>query len=290
VNGGQKRRRTDEAADPRTAAVSDRLTAQSRTWRLLLDPDGSPGAVTMAADQALLDDAARSGTATLRLYGWDPPCLSFGRNEPAALRYDRARIEQLGIDVVRRPTGGRAIWHEHEVTYAVAAPIETFGSLREAYCAIHGRLAVALRSLGADVSLAPDRSRTRPPPDPTAASPDRHGPCFNAAVGGEIVAGGRKLVGSAQVRQGGAFLQHGSILLSGSQEMIAAVSRQPSDSRGGTTLSAVLGRTVTFQEVAKAVVAAFGDRLTAASPDRRFIRPPSHPPAAFRDPSWTWRR
>jgi lipoate-protein ligase A len=108
-------------------------------------------------------------------------------------------------------------------------------------------------------------------------------------VGGEIVAGGRKLVGSAQARQGGAFLQHGSILLSGSQEMIAAVSRQPSDSRGATTLAAVLGRTVTFPEVANAVVAAFSDRLTA-SPDRGFIRPPSHPPAAFRDPAWTWRR
>jgi lipoyl(octanoyl) transferase len=276
--------------DRLTAASSDRLTARSHTWRLLLDPDGSPGAVNMGIDQSLLDVAAQSGTATLRLYRWDPPCLSFGRNEAAALHYDRARIEQLGIDVVRRPTGGRAVWHEHEVTYAVAAPIETFGSLRDAYHGIHERLAVALRSLGADATLAPDRRFTRPPLHPTAASPDRPGSCFAAPVGGEIMVRGRKLVGSAQVRQRGALLQHGSILLAGSQEMIQAVSLQPSAVSQATTLTEVLGRPVAFEEVANAVVAAFPDRLTAASPDRHLIRPPSHPPAPFRDPSWTWRR
>ena len=157
------KRRTDNAAvaegrrfDRLTAASSDRPTARLQTWRLLLDPAGAPGAVNMGIDQSLLDDAARSGTATLRLYRWAPPCLSFGRNEAATLHYDRKRIEQLGLDVVRRPTGGSAVWHEHEVTYAVAGPIDAFGSLRSAYHAIHHRLATALRSLGADVTLAPD--------------------------------------------------------------------------------------------------------------------------------------
>jgi lipoate-protein ligase A len=262
---------------------------------LFLDRDGFPGAVNLGVDQALLDDAARSGTATLRVYCWDPPCLSFGRNEAAALHYDRARIERLGINVARRPTGGRAVWHEHEVTYAVAAPVQTFGSLHEAYCAIHERLAVALRSLGADVSLAPDRRLTRPSTRPTAALPDRHGPCFNTVVGGEIVAGGRKLVGSAQVRQGNAFLQHGSILLAGSQEMIQAVSRQPSAVSQATTLSELLGRPVAFAEVANAVLAAFSDRVgrgaacrAPPSPHRRMSAARRAP--TFRDPSWTWRR
>jgi lipoyl(octanoyl) transferase len=255
-------RRTDEAAD-----AYGRLTAPSRTWRLLLEPEGCSGAVNMAADQALLDEAIQSGTATLRLYRWDPPCLSFGRNESTA-SYDRAQIERLGVDVVRRPTGGSAVWHEHEVTYAVAAPIEQFGSLRASYCAIHERIAVALRSLGADVSLAPDRRLTRPPPHRTAASPDRHGPCFNASVGGEILAGGRKLVGSAQVRKRGAFLQHGSILLSGSQDMIAAVSFQPSAVRHATTLSEAVSRPVTFDEVAAAIVRAWGEPLTSTAFDR----------------------
>lgn len=236
----------------------------------------------MATDQALLDEADRLGSSSLRLYRWDPPCLSFGRNEAAARHYDRALVERLGIDVVRRPTGGRAVWHEHEVTYAFAAPIEAFGSLRAAYHTIHEHLAAALRSLGADITLAPDRLPAFPPTRPPA--------CFSVPVGGEILAGGRKLVGSAQVRQGAAFLQHGSILLSGSQERIGAISHQLSDVSGATTLSAALGGAVTFYEVAEAVVSAFASRLTAASPDRPTAASIDRLTAAFRDPAWTWRR
>jgi lipoate-protein ligase A len=257
----------------------DRPTAAAPTWHLFIDPDGRSGAENMAVDRALLDEADRVGSSVLRLYRWDPPCLSFGRNEAATQHYDRRRIEQLGIDVVRRPTGGSAVWHEHEVTYAVAAPIETFGSLRRAYRAIHERLAAALRSLGADATLAPT-----PPP---AFPPSRPSACFSAAVGGEILAGGRKLVGSAQVRQSGAFLQHGSILMAGSQEIIQAVSTQSPAVSQATTLSDVLGRPIAFEEVANAVVSVFTDRPTAALSDRRFTRPPPHP---FLDPSWTWRR
>lgn len=268
-------RRSGEATvgvDRLTAALFDRPTAP---WSLLLQPDGAPGAENMAVDQSLLDEADRAGSSTLRLYRWDPPCLSFGRNEAATLHYDRQRIEQLGIDVVRRPTGGSAVWHEYEVTYAVAAPIERFGSLRAAYHAIHERIAAALRALGAEVALA---GTHRP-----AFPPSRRPACFSAPVGGEILAGGRKLVGSAQVRKRKAFLQHGSILLDGSQEMIRDVSRQPSDVSGATNLSAVLGRSVTFKEVAEAVIAAFSDRLTAASSDRLTAAAP------FLDPTWTWR-
>ena len=246
-------------------------------WRLLVDAAAQPGAANMSVDQALLDDAARSGTATLRLYRWDPPCLSFGRNEPAAGYYDRAEIQRLGIDVVRRPTGGRAVWHEHEVTYAVAAPIERFRSLREAYCAIHERIAAGLRALGVETSVAPTRASAFPPARP--------GSCFDTAVGGEILVRGRKLVGSAQVRQGSALLQHGSILLAGSQEMIRAVSRQPSDVGGATTLSAELGRPVMFEEVAEAILRAWGE-----SPLRRLRPPYTALHAAFRSPAWTWRR
>ncbi|MBI2403017.1 MAG: lipoate--protein ligase family protein [Gemmatimonadetes bacterium] len=94
----------------------------------------------MAIDQALLDDVDRRGDlAYLRLYRWNPPCLSFGRNEPALSRYDRAEIERLGVDVVRRPTGGRAVWHDDELTYAVAAPVAAFGCLRDSYRVIHER-------------------------------------------------------------------------------------------------------------------------------------------------------
>jgi len=202
----------------------------------------------MAADGALLDAAVRLGTASLRLYCWNPPTLSIGRNQPV----DGLAVD--GIAVVRRPTGGQAVWHEHEVTYAVGAPIAVFGSLRVAYREIHCRIAAALRMLGADVLLAGDRPAVRPS--------DRRASCFASPLGGEIVVNGRKLVGSAQVRRGQAFLQHGSILLAGSQ---------PSALNGETTLAAVLGRTVTFEEVTAAIVAHWGEPLR--TPDHQAVRP-----------------
>ena len=244
-------------------------------WQLLIDDVGRPGADNMAIDAGLLTEADRTGTACLRLYRWDPPCLSFGRNEPALTRYDRARIEALGLDVVRRPTGGRAVWHEHEVTYAVAAPIARFGSLRDSYRAIHACLVGALRRLGADATLAPDA------PAPGLGA----GACFAAPVGGEVLVGGRKVIGSAQVRRGSAFLQHGSILLDGSQEVVTTVSREPGAGSRATTLSAALGVPVSFAEVAGAIVDAWGANLTPSAPVR--LRPP---PSAFSHPTWTWRR
>ncbi len=236
----------------------------------------------MALDQALLDDVERRGdVAYLRLYGWRPPCLSFGRNEPALARYDRAAIERLGLDVVRRPTGGRAVWHDDEVTYAVAAPAAALGCLRDSYVAIHRRLARALQALGAEAALAPATQK------PGALS---QGACFARPVGGEVLLGGRKVVGSAQVRQGDAFLQHGSILLGGSQEIVARISRGRSPAAQATSLSAALGRRVEFTEVASAIAA---DWLEA---DERWLpandpstRPPVHS-STFADPAWTWRR
>jgi lipoate-protein ligase A len=191
----------------------------------------------MAADEALLDRVVRSGGAFLRLYQWNPPTLSIGRNQQADFH---------GVPIVRRPTGGQAVWHEHEVTYAVAAPISVFGSLRDAYCDIHERLARALRSLGVEAVLA-DR--------PTVRASDRPTSCFSSSVGGEILHRGRKLVGSAQIRRGDAFLQHGSILLDGSQDSVAG-------GTGETTLAIVLGRSVTFEEITRAVVANWGASLT----------------------------
>ncbi len=252
-------------------------------WHLIVEPHGRTGAENMAQDEALLYEADRSGAAFLRLYRWTPPCLSFGRNEPACARYDRSAIEQLGLDVVRRPTGGRAVWHEHELTYAVAAPVAAFGTLHASYRAIHERLAAALRRLGAAAALAPDRS--------AQALDDTAGACFAAPVGGEVVVAGRKLVGSAQVRHGSAFLQHGSMLLGGSQERLQSISRQPSAMSSHATLSIVLGRSVGFDEAASAVAATWGEPLAPATHPPTTVRESgrSHP-SGFLDPSWTWRR
>lgn len=237
----------------------------------------------MAVDAGLLD-LAEQGRALLRVYRWAPPCLSFGRNEPALRRYDRARIQQLGMDTVRRPTGGRAVWHADELTYAVAAPAERFGALREAYRTIHQLLAAALHRLGAPVAFAPA---------PAAIPALGSGACFAAPVGGELVLDAGKLVGSAQVRQGTALLQHGSILLGGSQRLVADITAGSPPPLCDSTLSAALGRPVGFDEVALAIrdaalewqhgwheVRDDGPLLDAARPHEN----------RFRSPDWTWRR
>jgi lipoyl(octanoyl) transferase len=226
-------------------------------WRLIRETTGRTGAENMATDSALLAESNVTGQACLRLYHFDPPCLSLGRNE-AADQYDQAAIARLGLDVVRRPTGGRAVWHQDEVTYAVAAPIAVFGGLRKAYHAIHDRLARALRSIGVDATLA------LPHPPPSSTILHHPAACFALPTGGEVLVAGRKLIGSAQVRMRSAFLQHGSILLDGSQDIVSIVSRQRSAGGGETTLAAVLGRRVSFDEVANAIVAAWGAELTCS--------------------------
>lgn len=194
----------------------------------------------MEIDEALLDEAVRSGSAFLRLYRWDPPTLSIGRNQPTPSR---------DVPVVRRPTGGQAVWHEHEVTYAVAAPITLFGSLRKAYCEIHTLLATALQAMKVDAVLA-GRPAVRASARPVS--------CFAQPEGGEILVHGRKLVGSAQVRRGNAFLQHGSILLAG---------KQPGDGLE-TTLGAELSRPVTFDEVVGAILEYWPSGRQAVRPSR----------------------
>src|ERR1051325_1084389 len=214
------------------------------SWTLLLDRP-RPGWENMSIDAALLDLAAGEGAAFLRLYRWEPHCLSFGRHEPALRRYDVERIRSLELDCVRRPTGGRAVWHARELTYAVAAPLAAFGGLRQAYGAIHGLLAAALRLLGARPELAPPTTHHPLPTTP--------GPCFAAPVGGEVTVAGRKVSGSAQLRHGDAFLQHGSLLLEDAQDLVRSLAGLPEAPAAEAPLSAVLGRTVSFAEAAAAV-------------------------------------
>jgi lipoate-protein ligase A len=254
-------------------------------WTLLIDDAGQPGWRNMATDQALLDLAAGEGRAFLRLYRWAPAALSFGRNEPALRRYDRAAIERLGLDPVRRPTGGRAVWHAEELTYAVAAPIDIFGPLPEAYRRIHETLAVALRTLGVPASLASP---------PARASALDAGACFASPAGGEVMVGGRKVVGSAQLRERGALLQHGSILLGGSQAVVAEVTTGSPPPDQSTTLAALLGAPVSFGTLAAAVEEA-ASKWPGQWDEERGIPTVLSAAAArhadhFRSDAWTWRR
>ncbi|HEV8122793.1 MAG TPA: hypothetical protein VGP80_00980 [Gemmatimonadales bacterium] len=254
-----------------------------RTWYLLIDSP-RPGFENMARDQALLDSAEREGLAVLRLYQWYPHCLSFGRHEPALKRYDRTRIESQGLACVRRPTGGRAVWHARELTYSIAAPLTRFGSLPQAYRTIHQIIAKAVAALGALPALAAAPAR--------AIGVDA-GACFASPAGGEVVIGDHKLVGSAQVRQGDAFLQHGSLLLEDDQHMVQQVTLGDPPSSLDRPLSQILGRRVGFDEMARAIVPEFEDW---AGPMAEWDRETGLAPAAgehearFRSPEWTWSR
>jgi lipoate-protein ligase A len=246
----------------------------------MVEPTGRPGSENMSIDYSLLC-RAQEGEAFLRLYRWHPPCLSFGRNEPATKRYDVAEIERRGIDTVRRPTGGRAVWHDAELTYSVAAPNTTFGTLAESYNIIHATLAAALRRIG----VAADLARPKPAGTTTLSG----GACFAAPVGGEIIAAGKKLVGSAQVRENDAFVQHGSVLLHDGQDIVTQVTAGEPVWPISTSISAILGRTVEFGEVAEAIV-----RETRESWSGTWIEQGLPCSASehtkFADKEWTWRR
>jgi lipoate-protein ligase A len=185
------------------------MTAETTKWRLVID-GGKPGAVNMARDVAILE-AVSEGHAppTLRLYGWNPPCLTLGRHQGVEAA-DLAFCRREGIDVVRRPTGGRALLHHLELTYAVIAPLGRDPlprSLQDAYRLICGALVRAMRAIGVDATLTDGEVNVLLP------SPRSAVPCFKAPAGGEVVVGGRKLIGSAMRSHAGSILQHGSILL-----------------------------------------------------------------------------
>lgn len=276
------------------------LRALAPRWRLLVSPPAD-GVTNMAVDAALLADARRTGVATFRVYAWDRPTLSLGRHERARDRFSAAALEAEGVGVVRRPTGGRALLHHREVTYSVAAPAAL--PMGESYAAINALLLDALRALG--VAAAPAAPARRPLRPEGAA-------CFAEPAAGELVVDGAKLVGSAQLREEGALLQHGSILLADDQWRIARL-RTPgageADASGGgdspaaapaptaaaATLDALLGRPVRPTEVTAALVAALA-RALGAPPLPGDLDAPSlredlaRLVIAFADPAWTWRR
>lgn len=176
------------------------------TWRLLVD-GAATGSWNMAVDEALAEVvAAGDSPPVLRLYRWQPACLSLGFAQPYTAA-DAAFCSREGVDVVRRPTGGRAVLHHLELTYSVVAPLDGkpfSGDLQAAYQRICRALVSGLRRVGVAAELAGS-------PEGGLIRPTEAIPCFVGPATGEVVAGGRKLVGSAMRRLGGAILQHGSI-------------------------------------------------------------------------------
>jgi lipoyl(octanoyl) transferase len=268
-------------------------------WRLILG-DGrgltpADGPTNMGMDVALLE-AVRLGAAPVaRFYRWSPDCLSFGRNQPARGRYDLAAAAARRIDFVRRPTGGQAVLHADELTYAVIAPVSRIGRPRDAYRRINEALVLALRGLGVAAELA-RAGAARSESDWSVA-------CFRRPEAGEVVASGRKLVGSAQRMEGRVILQHGSLLLGGSQaaaeELLLAGAITPGPvglepGTGWTTLDAELGDRPPLPELASALAAGFeralGTSLAPATLTGAEAVDARRHAERFASAAWTWRR
>jgi lipoyl(octanoyl) transferase len=203
--------------------LPEQLAGQS--WRLIED-EAAPGAWNMAVDDALLEAARRNETApTLRLYAWSRPTLSLGRHQDPCDGIDHDYRKTAGVDLVRRPTGGRAVLHDREVTYSIILPaaLGRGVGVGDVYCTLSRALLAGLEEVfGIRCSVSGVRTDSSGTPD-TQNRMSMPANCFATAAGGDGVLPAGKLVGSAQARRAGAVLQHGSVLLEVREELWSGV-------------------------------------------------------------------
>jgi lipoate-protein ligase A len=237
----------------------------SDTWRLLFTPPAR-GAWNMAVDEAILEHIGRGHSLpTLRLYAWEPPCLSLGYAQPYA-DVDELRLKERGWEVVRRPTGGRAILHTDELTYSVTAPLDEprlAGSVLESYNRLAVALLQAVRLLGLSVEMKEGAGGNHNSPNPV---------CFEVPSAYEITVQGKKLIGSAQARRKEGVLQHGSLPLHGDLRRITdaltfvdEAARLDAAHRlleRAATVESILGKPVAWREAAQAFTRAFENKLS----------------------------
>jgi lipoyl(octanoyl) transferase len=234
----------------------------------------------MAIDRTLAERSADYGIIH-RIYRWERPTLSFGANESAKRTWNREHLAGSQVAVVRRPTGGRGVWHDPaDLTYAVTGPLRRWGDLRQAYQTIHAQLAVALASVTDDpVALAPPLRR--PTLDP--------GACFDIAVGGEVLVAGRKTIGSAQAVLGQSLLQHGAIALADRSAQLRQFTLEAAATDNGSKTGLLADTDAVVAAIenewsragALPIPAHVVDRVIASSEQHR---------SRFEDPAWTWRR
>ncbi len=235
-----------------------------------LDTGKEPGAWNMAVDEVLLA-ACRARLAegsggeeippVLRMYAWSPAALSLGRAQSAERDVRLDRLREKEVDLCRRLTGGRAVLHDREITYSFVGSEKFLGkSIGESYRRLSEGLAAGLRRLGAAAEIEP----------PGGNRYTSHPSCFATSSLCELSIRGRKVVGSAQCREGGAVLQHGSVLLRSPGGRFASFLRPrgaggngvilPPDHAAG--LCEALGREVTFAEAAAAIRAGMAEALS----------------------------
>ncbi len=227
-------------------------------WRLIYSP-AADGPTNMAVDEAILHAVGtRHSPPTLRLYGWEPPCLSVGRGQPTQ-DVDRRALEEAGYGLVRRPTGGRALLHIDELTYSIAVPEDdprVGGGVVESYRRLSAGLVRGLVRLGVADIVADERAENRGVEGAV---------CFEVPSDYEITVGGKKLVGRAQMRAQGVVVQHGAIPLAGDIARICPfLIGLPDAARvraRATTVERALRRRVSWEEAADALAGGVAEAL-----------------------------
>jgi lipoate-protein ligase A len=233
-------------------------------WRLLITPPAH-GAWNMAVDESILEHIGRGESApTLRLYAWNPPCLSLGHAQPFS-DVDATRLKQRGWEVVRRATGGRAILHTDELTYSVIAPPNeprVEGSVLESYNRLAQALLLAVKELEIPVEMKEGKANESATPNPV---------CFEVPSTYEITVNGKKLIGSAQARKKEGVLQHGSLPLTGDLTRICQAlvfenesAREEASKRlleRATTVESALGAEISWEKAKQAFIHAFETQL-----------------------------
>jgi lipoate-protein ligase A len=242
---------------------------RQQAWRFL-DTGYADPFFNMALDEAIARAVGdQESPPTVRVYGWRPAAVSIGYFQRALDTLDLRRCAGLDIPVVRRLTGGRAVFHDQEVTYSVIALRNQWGSpasVLEIYRHIGLALVAALRRLGVSARLG------RPQPDGSARTDGRGShPCFSSAGRYEILVSGRKLVGSAQRWLGEVVLQHGSLLTGPGHARIAELLPHGGALQGEravrrlrektVSLVSLLSREVTFAEISQALFDGFVEVL-----------------------------
>ncbi|HIF02775.1 MAG TPA: lipoate--protein ligase family protein [Nitrospinaceae bacterium] len=238
-------------------------------WRVIKD-DPKTGESNMDIDRAILASCKPGESLpTLRLYSWERPTLTVGYAQDFAKEIDINRCQKLGIEIVRRPTGGRALLHDHEVTYSFTAPIphnKFPPSLLGAYKVVAQALLEGLKEIGVCGAELASRKKTN-----IGKHSFRSPSCLSSINHLEIEVQGAKLVGSAQRRTKKAFLQHGSILLDCDRSLVNSLFKFETDdarcrsmeilNNKVVTLSECLGKSVTRKEVFKALIKGFSHVL-----------------------------
>jgi len=229
-------------------------------WRFL-PPVAGPGAFHMAADVAVLE-AVRAGVSApvLRFYRWEPACVTLGKFQPAEGNVRLDNCLGLGIDVVKRPTGGRAILHDHEVTFTIIVREhdmpEAGASIMDSYRELARALEAGMRRLGIPAELI-DRHAQARGGDPASVMAAGNPACFAAKARCDLMVQGRKIIGSAQMRKDGIILQQNSLPLTVNYAQWESVfyrsEWQAVAESGAIDLFSAAGRPVEYNEVVEAL-------------------------------------